>query len=56
MKSRGKALRKIKNPDRSYFNRSYDGNKRALKGTETKALLAAERITKTRGRKHKKSF
>lgn len=56
MKSRGKVLRKIKNPDRAYFNRSYDGNKRALEGTETKVLLEAEKIAKTKGRKHKKSF
>jgi hypothetical protein len=56
MKSRGKALRKIKNPDRAYFNRPYYSDIRALEGTETKALLEAEKITKIRGRKHKKSF
>jgi hypothetical protein len=56
MKTRGKALRKIKNPDRAYFNRPYYSDIRALQGTENKALLESERITKARGRKHKKSF
>lgn len=56
MKSRGKVLRKIKNPDRAFFNRTYDGNARAMEGTEAKALLEADKITRARGRKHKKSI
>jgi len=55
VKTRGKGLKKIKNPGRDFFNRPYYADERALEGTKNKQILKTEQLQTKRGKIEKKS-
>ena len=55
MKTRGKALRKVKKPNKTFFNRPYYADERALQGTKNKQILKTHELTEEHGKLEKKS-